>query len=113
MLPSHPSRCSCSAVIRPRCRFWHLGASRRHEAIISLSLPGWAAVVLKGAYWIISNIAIAIFDFSLLLPPPFSYRSYSLLKAIAKSKGKIITPSRSIRRERYVYIYSSLTPLRA
>ena len=46
MLPSHPSRCSCSTVVLPRCRFWHLGASRWHEAIISLSLPGWAAVVL-------------------------------------------------------------------
>ena len=70
----------------------------------------------KVAYWIIqrflvhyqihhlSNIAIAILDFSLLLP--FSYRSSnyrdsnscrscSLLKAIAKRKGKIIALSRS------------------
>jgi hypothetical protein len=68
--------------------------------------------MLKGAYWIIqrflvhyqihhlSNIAIAILEFSQLLP--FSYRSsnfaiakLSLLKAIAKSKGKISAPSRS------------------
>ena len=52
----------------------------------------------KGAYWII-HIAIAILDFSLLLPIKLSLfqllRSYTLLKAIAKRKGKIIALSRS------------------
>ena len=50
---------------------------------------------VKGAYWISSNSSI-IFSIAppLVIALP-SCRSYSLLKAIAKSKGKIIAPSRS------------------
>ena len=66
-------------------------------------------VQIKGAYWISSNSSFIQYCDSNIglfsIAPPLvialptlreqSCRSYSLLKAIAKSKGKIIAPSRS------------------
>ena len=55
---------------------------------------GFLISELKGAYWISSNSSfIQYCDSNIGL---FSIApSYSLLKAIAKSEGKIIAPSRS------------------
>jgi len=63
-------------------------------------------VMFKVAYWISFNIAIAILDFSLLLPcPPFSYCSsnFAIAKVVALNLFASI----------FVTVIFSLWPLRA
>ena len=73
----------------------------------------YISTLRKKFVYMLEIFQISISTKALALNNKIKFRIHMKIKAIAKSRGNINAPSRSWRRQRYVYFNSSLTPLRA